>query len=124
MGSRNPLKAAAIFLKHTYLEGIALALPEPHAGLAGGITAGDKRGLGEDLSEVFRTVGLTHIVVLSGYNIMIVVFGLGWLFARMHVGRWVEFGLGVSIAAFFALMTGLASASVRAAAMASIAMVG
>jgi len=123
-GSRNPLKAVSIFLKEKYLEGIALALPEPHAGLAGGITAGDKRGLGEELSDTFRTVGLTHIIVLSGYNIMIVVFGLGWLFSRLRFPRWVEFVLGVSIAAFFALMTGLASASVRAAAMASIAMVG
>ncbi len=123
-GSRNPLKAGSIFLKQTYLEGIALALPEPHAGLAGGITAGDKRGLGEELSDTFRTVSLTHIIVLSGYNIMIVVFGLGWILARANVGRWAEFGIGVSIAAFFALMTGLASASVRAAAMASIAMVG
>ena len=123
-GPRNPLKAVSIFLKEKYLEGIALSLPEPHAGLAGGITAGDKRGLGEELSDTFRTVGLTHIIVLSGYNIMIVVFGLGWLFSRLRFPRWVEFVLGVSIAAFFALMTGLASASVRAAAMASIAMVG
>ena len=123
-GARNPLKAASIFLKQKYLDGIALALSEPHGGLAGGITAGDKRGLGEELSATFRTVSLTHIIVLSGYNIMIVVFGLGWLFSRFHVGRWVEFGLGVAIAAFFALMTGLAAASVRAAAMASIAMAG
>jgi competence protein ComEC len=123
-GARNPLKAVSIYLKQLYLDGIARALPEPHGGLAGGITAGDKRGLGEDLSATFRTVSLTHIIVLSGYNIMIVVFGLGWLFARFRVGRWVEFGLGVAIAAFFALITGLAAASVRAAAMASIAMVG
>src|SRR3989344_4605837 len=86
-GPRNPLKAVSIFLKEKYLEGIALALPEPHAGLAGGITAGDKRGLGEELSDTFRTVGLTHIIVLSGYNIMIVVFGLGWLFSRLRFPR-------------------------------------
>src|SRR3989338_6800325 len=64
-GPRNPLKAVSIFLKEKYLEGIALSLPEPHAGLAGGITAGDKRGLGEELSDTFRTGGLTHIIVLS-----------------------------------------------------------
>ena len=123
-GPRNPLKAISISIKQTYLEGIALALPEPHGGLAGGITAGDKRGLGEELSATFRTVSLTHIVVLSGYNIMIVVFGLGWLLQRAKVGRWMELLLGISIATLFAFMTGLASASVRAAAMASLAMVG
>lgn len=70
---RNPIKAAAIWIKQTYLEGLAMALPEPEAGLAGGITAGDKRGLGSELSETFRIVGLIHIVVLSGYNIMVVI---------------------------------------------------
>jgi len=67
-GSANPVKSFAIAVKQKFLEGLALALPEPHAGLAGGITVGDKRGLGEDLSDTFRIVGLTHIVVLSGWN--------------------------------------------------------
>jgi competence protein ComEC len=119
---RNPFKVAAIWLKQTYLEGLALALPEPEAGLAGGITAGDKRGLGAELSETFRTVGLIHIVVLSGYNIMVVIGFLERLFRRAH--RYVQFGLGIFVAALFALMTGLASSSVRAASMAVIAGVG
>ena len=123
-GWKNPLKAAAIFIKQTYLKGIALALPEPHAGLAGGITAGDKRGLGTELSATFRTVSLTHIIVLSGYNIMIVVLGLGWLLQKVYAPRAWKLFFGISVAILFALITGLASASVRAAAMASIALLG
>lgn len=119
---RNPLKAAAIFIKQKYLEGLALALPEPEAGLAGGITAGDKRGLGSDLSETFRIVGLIHIVVLSGYNIMVVISAIDRFLQRTH--RYVRFSLAVFVAIFFALMTGLASSSVRAASMAVIATVG
>lgn len=121
-GEKNPLKAAAVRAKQLFLEGLAYTLPEPHAGLAGGITAGDKRGLGEELSKVFRTVGLTHIVVLSGYNIMVVVDALARAGAR--VPPWMRFGGGGVVAVFFALMTGLASASVRAAAMAIIALLG
>ena len=120
----NPVKVFAIALKHTFLEGLGVALPEPQAGLAGGITVGDKRGLGSDLSDVFRTVGLIHIVVLSGYNIMIVMEGLSRLLSWFSVSRYIRFGASVFIAVLFALMTGLAAASVRAAAMAIIAVVG
>lgn len=120
----NPLKRGAIAIKQIFLSGLATVLPEPSAGLAGGITAGDKRGLGPELSDTFRTVGLTHIIVLSGYNIMVVVFALSWVFARLRLSSRAELLAGVSIAALFALMTGLASSSVRAALMASISILG
>src|SRR3989344_5690902 len=120
----NPIKASAIWLKQIYLEGLQRALSEPQSGLAGGITVGDKRGLGEELSETFRTVGLTHIIVLSGYNIMIVIYGISRVFAWLSVRRSIQFGTSIFVAVFFALMTGFASASVRDAAMATIAVAG
>ncbi len=119
---RNPLKAGAIWIKQKYLEGLGMALSEPEAGLAGGITAGDKRGLGGDLSETFRIVGLIHIVVLSGYNIMVVIGFIERVFGWTKL--WVRSVLGVCVAIFFALITGLASSSVRAASMAVIATAG
>jgi len=120
--SGNVLKASAIWLKQKYLIGLTQALSEPQAGLAGGITVGDKRGLGGELSETFRIVGLTHIVVLSGYNIMVVVDALmRWL---SWAPRALRLSLGVFVAIFFAAITGFASASSRAAAMATIAIFG
>lgn len=118
----NKIKAWAIAVKKNYLEGLANALSEPQAGLAGGITVGDKRGLGEALSETFRTVGLTHIVVLSGYNIMVVVEAL--MRALSRAPQTLRFSLAVFVAFFFAAITGFASASSRAALMASIAILG
>ncbi len=118
----NVVIATAIAIKHWYLSGLTQSLPEPHAGLAGGITVGDKRGVGEDLGDVFQTVGLTHIVVLSGYNIMIVIVLIEKLLgpARLRL----RLAMSIVVALFFVLMTGFASASVRAAAMATIATVG
>ncbi len=121
-GEHNFVKAAAISIKQRYLDGLARALPEPHAGLAGGITAGDKRGLGEDLSETFRIVGLVHIVVLSGYNIMVVI---GFFERMLEKTRMRTRAIvSITVATFFALITGLASSSVRAAGMAIIATIG
>lgn len=120
--SANPVKAGAIWIKQTYLDGLAQSLGEPEAGLAGGITAGDKRGLGSELSETFRIVGLIHIVVLSGYNIMVVIQFLEWMLGSTRL--WIRSSIAIMVAIFFALITGLASSSVRAASMAVIAMVG
>ena len=118
----NPLKAGAIWIKQKFLEGLGLALSEPEAGLAGGITVGAKRGLGKDLSGIFIAVGLIHIVVLSGYNIMLVINGALKVFSRAP--RLFKLFLTAFIAVSFALMTGGASSSVRAAAMAVIGVVG
>src|SRR3989338_6146050 len=118
----NFFKAGAIWIKQKFLEGLGLALSEPEAGLAGGITVGAKRGLGKDLSGIFIAVGLIHIVVLSGYNIMLVINGALKVFSRAP--RLFKLFLTAFIAVSFALMTGGASSSVRAAAMAVIGVVG
>ena len=52
-------------LKRGFLSSLAAALPEPHAALAGGLVAGGKQGLGENLLDAFIVSGLVHIVVLS-----------------------------------------------------------
>ncbi|KKW19612.1 MAG: ComEC/Rec2-related protein [Parcubacteria group bacterium GW2011_GWA2_51_10] len=121
-GEGSLIKKSAIWIKQKFLEGIGSALPEPHAGLAGGITVGAKRGLGESLTDVFISVGLIHVVVLSGYNIMLVMNGAAWLFSRAP--RLLRLFVGAFIAIFFALMTGGAASSVRAAAMAVIGVIG
>lgn len=118
----NAIKKSAIWIKQKFLEGLGLALGEPQAGLGGGITVGAKRGLGKELSDIFITVGLIHVVVLSGYNIMLVMNGAARLLSRAP--RLLKLFLGAFIAVFFALMTGGASSSVRAAAMAVIGVVG
>jgi competence protein ComEC len=78
--------------------------------------------MGKDLSEEFRTVSLIHIVVLSGYNITVVIDNLFKMLA--WAPRYVRFGAGGFVALFFAVMTGFASASLRAALMALIAISG
>ncbi|MCR4325679.1 MAG: DUF4131 domain-containing protein, partial [Patescibacteria group bacterium] len=78
----NPFKALAIRAKGVYVRGLGAALPEPEAGLASGITVGDKRSIGSELSLDFQRVSLIHMVVLSGYNITVVINaiakGLAW----------------------------------------------
>jgi competence protein ComEC len=115
----NPAKASAIWVKHVLLGGLQQALPEPEAGLAAGITLGDKRSVGSDLSAVFVRASLVHIVVLSGYNITVVINAAAKALAWFP--RSMRFGASGLVVAFFILMTGGAATAVRAGLMAFLA---
>lgn len=105
----------ALFIKDSYIDGMRATLPEPHASLAAGITAGEKRGVGKKLSDVFRAVGLTHILVLSGYNIAIVAETIRRMLWRLpRVVRALCVGAGVILLVF---ASGLQASAVRAGAM-------
>lgn len=112
-------KSLAIRAKETYLRGERAALPEPEAGLAGGITAGDKRSIGSELSLDFQKVSLIHMVVLSGYNITVVINAVASVLA--WAPQLLRFGASGFIVVFFILMSGGAASAVRAGAMAILA---
>ena len=119
--SGNTLKAAAINVKQLYISGLGAVLSEPEAGLAGGITVGDKRGVGKEYSDMFITVGLVHIIVLSGYNITIVMNLVGKLLSRMP--RALQLVVNALIVLFIVLMAGAAPSAVRAGAMALLPLI-
>lgn len=118
----NPLIVAAIDLKHAYIEGLRAVLPEPESSLAGGITVGDKRSVGTKLTAEFQRVSLIHILVLSGYNITVVVNALaGMLSFAPSVMR---YGVGAMVIGFFVVASGGASSALRSALFAVAGMVG
>ncbi len=116
----NPLLAEAIAIKEKYVDALEAVLPEPEAGLAAGITVGDKRSIGPELSSDFQKVGLLQIVVLSGYNITVVVDFISYIFA--WAPQRLRFCVGIMIAGFFVAISGGGSSALRAAIMAVIAM--
>ncbi len=119
--SGNPLKAFAIGTKENFLRGLGLVMPDPEAALAGGITVGDKRSVGPELTNDFQRDSLVHMLVLSGYNITVVLNAV----ARILVWapRYLQFGASSLTVVFFMFMAGGASSAVRAGLMALIAVV-
>ncbi len=115
----NPIKAGAIAVKRLFLRGLGQAIPEPQAGLAGGITVGDKRSIGEDLTQDFIDSSLIHMVVLSGYNITVVINAVIAVIGKL--GSAAQFSAAGMVVIFFALISGGAATAVRAGAMALIA---
>jgi competence protein ComEC len=109
-------------IKHLFLDGITATLPEPYSSLAGGIVIGGKSGLGTELQNAFVRSGLIQIIVLSGYNVMVVA---EWLMAILSLAKvprtWSAFSGAVAILVFISI-AGFSSTAVRAAIMAFIAL--
>lgn len=116
----NYIVSTALSIKHWYTHGLQAVLPEPYAGLAAGITVGDKRSVGTAVSQDFQKVSLTHVLVLSGYNITIVASML--LFLLKGTRRWLRYGAAGVVVIFFVLITGAAASALRAGIMAGIAL--
>ena len=115
----SSIYGALLDLKFLGIDALGVSLPEPHASLAGGLILGGKQGLGKELLEDFIVTGLVHIVVLSGYNVMIVAEFILRLFRRY--GTRIASGVGITTILLFVLIAGAGAASIRAGIMASIA---
>ncbi len=105
--------------KRVFIEGLEAALPEPSAALAEGILVGGKQGLGKELLEAFMAAGLIHVVVLSGYNIMLVARGFLAVLGKGRRAGQVTAAIAILL---FVLMAGAGSASIRAGLMAGLAL--
>jgi competence protein ComEC len=114
----SPLFGYLFLIKRAFLSSISRILPEPHAGLLGGLLVGEKHSFGKDIEDDFRSAGVIHIIVLSGYNITLVAsFFMSILAPFSAVLRAV---FGVLSIFLFTIMVGSAAATVRAAFMAGL----
>jgi competence protein ComEC len=97
---------------------LAAAIPEPEAGLAAGIVIGLRDRVDRDLAADFTTVGASHVVAISGWNIAIVAATVAALAGRLGRRR-RSIILVVAIVAYV-LFAGASASVVRAAAMAGV----
>lgn len=98
------------------------AIPTPYSSLAIGILLGGKQGLGDDILKTFTTAGLVQVVVLSGFNVSIVVSSL--LAVSKNFSRTIGLVVAaVGVCAFIAA-TGLGASAIRAGLMALVALLG
>ena len=114
--------AALARVKHAFLDGLDRALPDPDAALAGGIVIGGKEGLGTELKDAFTRSGLVQIIVLSGYNVMIVAEWVMVFFALLLLPRRIQFFAGGAALLLFVGIAGISATAVRATIMAVIAL--
>jgi competence protein ComEC len=117
----DPLGRIAAAREHCRLLLLRL-LPEPQSALAIGILLGIQAGLPPELQEQFSITGTSHILVVSGWNFSIAAAALAAVTRALALPRWPAFVLSLSVMWAYAVFTGASAAVLRAAAMASLAL--
>lgn len=98
-------------------------VPAPESGLLSGILLGVAHAMPPEIDADFRTTGITHIVVISGFNIAIIAAVLVRL-ADPLVGERGSALLAMGGIAVYTLLVGADPSVVRAAIMGSVYVLG
>mgnify|MGYP000968521325 CR=1 FL=1 len=105
--------------RHALQGHIARLMPAPESGLLAGILIGQGHALPEDLADAFRAVGLTHLIIVSGYNFAIVVQTAQQALRRV-VHRWIALWSGLGAVIAYAALVGVSPPVARAAIMGAL----
>ncbi len=120
-GYGHPILIALLDLKHVVQHQIALALPEPQAGLLMGILLGNERGISPELADDFSRVGAAHIIAISGFNMVIVSAIVMHFFEAIFKERkWLAVLAGILVISIYTIFVGANLAVIRAAFMSAL----
>lgn len=106
-------------LRETMVASLETYIQQPASSLASGMLFG-KSAVSPQLIETFRVVGLSHIVVLSGFNIVIIISSILALLA--YVPLLLRVLIASSSVVMFVIMVGGEASVIRATMMAGIAL--
>ena len=95
-------------------------MAEPYASLVTGMLWGDDSGLPTTLTQAFRTTGTSHLLAVSGYNVMVLSEILFTVLIALGLWRRQASVVVIGVVVLFALFTGAEPAVVRASIMASL----
>ncbi|MCD6520079.1 MAG: DNA internalization-related competence protein ComEC/Rec2 [Anaerolineae bacterium] len=112
----NPFLRHIFAWKHRLRQAIEAVLPYPEAGLLSGILLGLSHTLPGYLAQAFKATGLTHIIVISGFNISIVAQAVILASNRLF-HRWLALGLSLLAVGLYTLFVGPSPPVLRAALM-------
>lgn len=120
-GGGSFVKRSLFHLKERYLATIAKHIPEPESALLGGLTVGTRQALGNELEDDLRATGVIHIVVLSGYNVIIIAEAIARSLRFLSLRtRLIVSSLAIIL---FTILVGAGATVVRASLMAIAALV-
>ncbi len=119
-GHGSNIKNVLFKTKHIFTEAINRALPAPKSNLMAGLLLGTKQSLGKELLSEFQRSGVSHVVVLSGYNIVIVAQSVMSLLSFLP--HTFSFGFGCLGIILFTMLSGGGASAWRAAIMVLVAL--
>lgn len=116
----NSFALSLVKMKESFVKTIALYVNEPAASLSSGMLFG-ATSMSQELIQTFRVAGLSHIVVLSGFNIAILISFV--LFVLVFVPLILRVILASLFVILFVVMVGGEASIVRATLMSFVGLV-
>lgn len=110
-------------VKNSFILKMQTVLSGPDTALMSGILLGAQDSIPKSTKDDFQKSGLTHILVLSGYNITVVGNSVAYV-ALIWFSKFISLGFGAFAIILFALLSGGGASTIRATIMALIAMLG
>lgn len=92
-------------------------LSDESAGLSAALLLGKRDRLPEDVSLVFRNLGLSHVLAVSGLHLTLVLFFLEWTLKRLTCPLWLRDLCMIAGTIGYALLSGMSLSVLRAGGM-------
>lgn len=108
-------------IRNSFADAIRSTMPDPQAALGIGYILGQKRALPPEFEEALLVVGLTHVVVASGYNLTILVRLSRRLFEK--ISRYTSVATSGALILAFIGVTGMSPSMSRAGLVAALSLV-
>ena len=112
------------FLRNYILRIVEKNFTAEQAGLLSGILIGYTDGLTKSTQQAFSMAGLTHIMAVSGANIIFIILPFAYIFKLMSIRRRYANVLLIGILTIFIAITGFQPSVLRAVLMADIVLIG
>lgn len=106
--------------RRRFAAGIQTALPEPQASFGMGLLVGQRNTLPDDMTQILKMVGLTHIIAVSGYNLTILLTAARRLMGKQS--KLASTAVAIALMLGFIGLTGASASIVRAAVISGLSL--
>lgn len=120
----KPLRFKIIEMNNNFRRGIYSELPEDAADFSSAVLLGDRNAISDDVNELLRINGLSHISVVSGLHLSIIASLFYKLFGKFVKNRYLQGMFTLGSIWFFAVFSGLGFSVIRAAVLQSVYIFG
>ncbi|MBQ9314162.1 MAG: DNA internalization-related competence protein ComEC/Rec2 [Clostridia bacterium] len=100
-------------------QSFAKLFPENEMGIILGMMIGETKDISEDILESFKNTGITHLIAVSGSNVMYVLTCVQFIFQKI-CGKRKTYFISIIFLIIFMLISGASSSVVRATVMTTL----
>ena len=104
------------YIQEEIYKSFARLFPKDEMGLIIGMMIGETKDISEDVLENFKTTGITHLVAVSGSNVVYVVVLVQFLFKKFF-GKRATYFISIFFLILFMLISGASASVCRATLM-------